>query len=73
MIMLYRDPKGESVGSFAPEASGPIFGTNQSNTNEEEKVTLLQKTLKEKENKINKLTLEIETLKVRERERERLA
>ena len=72
--MLYRDPKGETVGSFQPsiEASGPNqFGTNQSNTNEEEKVTLL-KTLKEKEDKINELTMEIQTLKVRrERERER--
>ena len=44
MIMLYRDPKGESVGSFAPslEPSGPNIDTNQSNTNEEEKVILLQ-------------------------------
>ena len=82
--MLYRDPKGETVGSFAPsiEAAGPNqLSTNQSGTNEEEKATLL-KTLKEKENKINELTVEIQTLKVirereggrertRERERER--
>ena len=66
MIMLYRDPKGESVGSFAPsiEATGPNqFGTNQSGTSEEEKITLL-KTLKEKEDKIKELTMEIQTLKV---------
>ena len=66
MIMLYRDPKGETVGSFAPsvEVTGPNqFGINQSGTNEEEKVTLL-KTLKEKEDKINELTMEIQTLKV---------
>lgn len=73
--MLYRDPKGETVGNFTPssiEASGPNqLGTNQSSTNKEEKVTLL-KALKEKENKINELTLEIQTLKViMEGERER--
>ena len=66
MIMLYRDPKGETVGSFAPsiEATGPNrFGTNQSSTSKEEKVTLL-KTLKEKEDKIKELTMEIQMLKV---------
>ena len=66
MIMLYRDPKGETVGNFAPsvEITGPNqFGINQSGTSEEEKVTLL-KTLKEKEDKINELTMEIQTLKV---------
>ena len=64
--MLYRDPKGESVGSFAPslEPSGPYLSTNQSDANREEKVTQLQNTLKEKENKINELTLENEMLKV---------
>ena len=73
MIMLYRDPKGENVGKFAPtvEVSGSNqLGTNQSNTNDEEKVTLL-KTLKEKEDKINELSMEIQMLKVlnwRERE-----
>ena len=79
MIMLYRDPKGENVGNFAPTvevSDSNQLGTNQSNTNDEEKVTLL-KTLKEKEDKINELSMEIQMLKVlnwreRERERERL-
>ena len=62
--MLYRDPKGETVGSFAPSIEGPNrFGTNQSSTSKEEKVTLL-KTLKEKEDKIKELTMEIQMLKV---------
>ena len=53
------------MGSFAPsvEITGPNqFGIN-SGTSEEEKATLL-KTLKEKEDKINELTMEIQTLKV---------
>ena len=66
MIMLYRDPKGEGVGNFTPSLGQSGSGPNHlsaSNTNGEEKATLL-KTLREKEDKINELMLEIKTLKV---------
>ena len=66
MVMLYQDPTGKNVGTSAHAfSSGPRFSANQSsNTNADEKIMMLEKALMEKENKINELTLKIETEKV---------
>ena len=67
MVMLYQDPNGEAVGTTPSlEATSPKFITNQSNTSENDRVTLLEREMREKENKINELTLEINALKVSE-------
>ena len=67
MVMLYQDPTGESVGTTPSNSlAPPKFITTQSTTsnNADEKVTMLEKALLEKESRINELTLEVKNLKV---------
>ena len=66
MVMLYQDPNGEAVGTTPSLEATPRFITNQSNSSENDRVTLLEREMREKENKINELTLEINALKVSE-------
>ena len=67
MVMLYRDPEGESVGKTPSlDASMPKI-TNQSITNSsnvEEKMAILEKSVQEKDTRINELVIEVSTLKV---------
>ena len=68
MVMLYQDPSGESVGvTPSYDTSAIKFTTTQSTTanGTEEKVTLLERKVQEKDDKIKELTLEINALKVR--------
>ena len=62
MVLLYKDPNGDSIGSSFPSSTKNI--SNESSANEGEKTTLLEKQLREKENRIIELTLEVKTLKV---------
>lgn len=63
MVMLYQDPTGKNVDASKPaSSSAPRISVNQStNSNADEKITMLEKALMEKENKINELTHKIET------------
>ena len=64
--MLYRDPTGKSVGA-TPSTSTPRFIANQSinsNAESDEKITMLEKALMEKDNRISELTHRIKALKV---------
>ena len=67
MVMLYQDPSGESVGKTpSMDVSVPKFSASDNNQSvvTEEKVILLERSVQEKESRINELTLEIATLKV---------
>ena len=65
MVMLYRDPTGESVGTIPSTSSALSFGVTQSTTsNTDEKIMMLEKALMEKENKINELTYKVKALEV---------
>ena len=67
MIVLYKDPDGKSVKVTSSPVQLPSSSKNisvENNTNNDGKVVLLETRLKEKDNKITELTLEIEKLKV---------
>lgn len=68
MIVLYKDPDGKSVKVTSSPVQLPSSSKNnisiENNTNNDGKVVLLETRLKEKDNKISELTLEIEKLKV---------
>ena len=67
MVMLYQDPSGESVGKTpSMDVSFPKLSASDNNKSvvTEEKVILLERSVQEKESRINELTLEIATLKV---------
>ena len=65
MVMLYQDPSGESVGTNPNlEKSTPNFLTNQSNNSDSDKVIVLERTVQEKESRINELTRQIKALQV---------
>ena len=56
MILLYRDPKGETIGSTKTSSVvGNILSQNQQSNSKsewEEKVAMLEKTLRERDAKI---------------------
>ena len=63
MVMLYRDPSGETIGSKPTDISTFSVITSQGTVSEEEKEILL-KVIQEKEDKIEQLTVENNALKV---------
>ena len=70
MVLLYKDPKGESVmektntaGSLDGKAATKL-STTKTDSDLETKITSLQKLLKERDDTINKLEHEITLLKV---------
>ena len=63
--MLYRDPTGESVGTIPSTSPALISSVTQSTTsNTDEKIMMLEKTITDKENRINELTYKIKALMV---------
>ena len=59
MILLYKDPHGNSIDSSMKNNI-----SNESSVNEGKRATQLEKRLQEKEKRITELTLEVKTLKV---------
>ena len=70
MVLLYKDPDGESVfekshvGSSMDGKAGTKVTTFKADSDLESKVTSLQRMLKERDEKIVQLRGEIETVKV---------
>ena len=70
MVLLYKDPDGETVfekshiGSSLDGKAGTKVTTFKADSDLESKVTSLQRILKEKDDKIVQLNSEIETMKV---------
>lgn len=65
MLLLYKDPTGETVGSVTQAHSvvgKPVSQVQQNNSDWEERVATLEKTLREKDAKIATLMREKVTI-----------
>ena len=67
MVMIYRDPSGEAIGSKPSAVPTFDFIASHGSVSEEEKEMLL-KLIQEKDDKIEQLTVENNALKVHKSE-----
>ena len=65
MVMLYKDPDGDTVGRTPSlDVNNAIRSTTNQSGNSNDETEALTRTVEEKDARINELTQEIDSLKV---------